>query len=158
MAAWIHLGKLPDDRVPEPHMLLEIPRFDRVGSDEHGLAEYVGKDADGHEVYVFGRGAAGVIAQRALLSGVRLGGGGAEEVLFVDTLVCVNLPMRIGGLLSRALGFVTLGRPLVLWGTRRAYRKLAILVEETKKRLRPAPAPASPVDPKGVAPTRAEGN
>ena len=39
VAAAIHLGKLPEERVPDAEALLQLPRFDRVDSEKHGLAE-----------------------------------------------------------------------------------------------------------------------
>ncbi len=137
VAAAIHLGLLPEDRVPEPGALMRIPRFDRVGSEEQGRAAFIGKDASGHEVYVLARGPAGKAVERAFFSGASLAGADPSEFLLVDTLVCVNLSMRVGGFLSRRLGWTALGRPIVLWGTRRAYANLVRLVRETKGRLAP---------------------
>src|SRR5690606_1821093 len=51
-------------------------------------------------------------------------------------LQTVNLPMRVGGYLSRRLGWVAVGRPLVVFGTRRAFPALVQLVEETRRKLR----------------------
>lgn len=135
VAAAIHLGLLPEDRVPEPGALMRIPRFDRVGSEAHGRAELMGKDASGREVYVLARGPAGKAVERAFFSGAALAGADPAEFFLVDTLACVNLSMRVGGFLSRRLGWTALGRPIVLWGTRRAYARLVRLVRETKRRL-----------------------
>lgn len=135
VAAAIHLGKLPEASVPDSKALMQLPRFDRVGSEKHGLAELMGIDSQGHEVYVLGRGSAGKAVERAFFSGVNLAESDASRFLLVDTLTCVNVPMRIGGYLSRRLGWTAVGRPIVLWGTRRAYSRLVRLVQQTKKRL-----------------------
>lgn len=142
VAAAIHLGRLPGDRPPSPRELLAVPRFDDVGSDELGLADHIGQDAQGHDVYVMGRGPARQVAVRALQSGFDLGGGARDQLLIVDTLAAVNLWMRIGGFLSRRLGLVSLGRPLVVRGTIKAYADLVRLVDEAKRKI--APAPGSP--------------
>lgn len=135
VAAAIHLGKLPEERVPDAEALLQLPRFDRVDSEKHGLAELMGVDPRGHEVYVLGRGPAGESVERALFSGLHLAGSDPSHFLLVDTLTCVNLPMRVGGYLSRRLRWIAVGRPIVLWGTRRAYFRLVQLVQQTKRRL-----------------------
>lgn len=65
------------------------------------------------------------------MSALYFAGTDLSEVVLVDTLGCVNMPMRIGGLLSRRLGLVSIGRPIVTWGTLRSYRQLVALVQET---------------------------
>jgi hypothetical protein len=56
-----------------------------------------------------------------------------DEFIFVDTLPCVNIKMRIGGYLSRRWGLIKVGRPLVLQGTRQAFPSIVGLVAKTKK-------------------------
>lgn len=134
-AAAIHLGLLPADRAPRPRDLLSIPRFDDVGAGDMGILDFMGSDVQGHEVYVLGRGAAREVAERALKSGFALAGGSPDEILFVDALAEVNLIMRVGGFLSRRLGWVALGRPLAAYGTAKAFPRLVRLVEEVKRKL-----------------------
>lgn len=136
VAAAIHLGRVPGHRPPTPEELLSLPRFDRVGADSHGIAEFMGTDEDGHDVYVLGRGPASKVVERAFMSGFLVAGGDNRQLLFVDALQTVNLPMRVGGYLSRRLGWVAVGRPLVVFGTRRAFPALVQLVEETRRKLR----------------------
>lgn len=138
VAAAIHLGWLPETERPSPEQILALPRFDRVSSDEFGVPEQMGVDEDGHEVYVMGRGDRPEVVERAVLSGVRLAGSDPSQVVFVSTLECVNLAMRIGGFLSRTAGLPRWGRPIVLWGTCRAYADLVKLVQKTKRFLRQA--------------------
>ncbi|MGI6037995.1 MAG: DUF3189 family protein, partial [Limnochordia bacterium] len=68
--------------------------------------------------------------EKAILAGYRLGGGRKEDFIFIDTLPYVNSYMRLGGFLSRALGLVAWGRPVVIKGTQRAYPHLVRLVRE----------------------------
>lgn len=131
-AAAIHLGRLPVDRVPGAREILAVPGFDRVENDRLGIAELAGVDDAGHRVYVLGRGPRPGIVERAFQSGFRAGGGDPDQLLFVNTLSTVNLLMRVGGFLSRRLGWVRLGRPLVVLGTRRAYPAIVRLVQETR--------------------------
>ena len=98
VAAAIHLGLLPVDRIPRPDEILALPRFDRVTDEERGIVEYAGKDEEGHEVYVMGRGPGLQVVERAFRSGFWVGGGEPDQLLFVNTLTTVNLAMRVGGL------------------------------------------------------------
>lgn len=136
VAAAVHLGWLPTDRVPEGRELLDVPRFDRTKSKDHGLLEHMGRDDEGHDVYVIGRGPRPEPVERALASGYEAAGGDPDELYIVRTLSCVNGSMRVGGYLSRSMGWVGAGRPVVLWGTRRAYKAIVQLVFETKEILK----------------------
>lgn len=132
VAAAIHLGWLPEDRVPSAAELLDIPRFDRASKKDHGVPELMGQDSLNNEVYVLGRGAGAKIVEKAFAGGYQVAGGKHGDLLIVCTLTCVNTPMRVGGYLSRSLGWVGPGRPIVCWGTQRAYTQLVSLVKKTK--------------------------
>lgn len=135
VAAWIHLGKLPLDRIPSAEEILRVPKYDRTLAGDFGRARLAGRDEWGNEVYVLGRGPCAKPVERALESGFRMAGGDGAELMIVNTLTCVNLSMRVGGFLSRRLGWTGIGRPIVLWGTLKAYPRLARLVRTTKGRL-----------------------
>ncbi|HEY8426350.1 MAG TPA: DUF3189 family protein [Limnochordales bacterium] len=134
VAAAIHLGMLPLDGTPPPEAIRAVPHFDTTPTDHWGRLLPMGQDAHGHAVFVMGHGPHAKLALQALLDGYRLAGGDPDQLVVVDTLRCVNVWMRVGGYLSRRLGLVRLGRPLVIWGTRRAYPRLASLVRETLAR------------------------
>jgi hypothetical protein len=70
-----------------------------------------------------------------ILRGVARMLGAADELVFVDTLHCVSLKMRLGGYLSRRWGLITLGRPLVIQGTREAFPQIVELVREVKHKV-----------------------
>lgn len=132
VAAAIHLGLLPRDRVPTWTELMAVPFFDRMTKEERGRLLPFGTDGRGRHVFVLGRGPDPRSVESAVRSGWVAAGGPRDGLRFVDTLGCVNGWMRVGGFLSRAVGLVKLGRPLVLFGTQRAYRALCRLVEETE--------------------------
>lgn len=132
VAAALHLGLLPRDRPPSAAQLLAVPLFDRTERQDFGKLQHVGVDGAGNRVYVLGRGTRGRSVLRALACGAYLAGLDPLDLVFVDTLVTVNLWMRIGGFLSRRLGWVPLGRPLVIFGTRRAFRAIVRLVEQAE--------------------------
>ena len=149
VAAAIHLGRLPRDRIPRAEELLRLPLFDRVSASDWGQLTEVGRDGFGHRVFVMGRGPGGVATVRALLSGFCLAGGPGQGdgLLLVDTLPAAGWPMRVGGYLSRRVGLVSLGRPLVIWGTQKAYPRLVELVRQVEQGLtRGADGPPSGTD------------
>lgn len=144
VAAAIHLGRLPADRVPFVQDLMALDLYDNTSNADMGTPVLVGVDEAGHEVYVLGRGKGAGIVERALVSGWRLAGRDDVPFLFADTLRCVNLWMRIGGFLSRGLHLVALGRPLVLYGTRLAFYRLVDFVQSVKAASLTSPAHEQP--------------
>ncbi|MDK2784372.1 MAG: hypothetical protein PWQ41_461 [Bacillota bacterium] len=132
-AAAIHLGLLP---LPEPgrDAITALPFFDQHTHMDQGRLFFYGTDARGNEVFVLGRAGAAAILERTIRFAFKLTGEG-DEILFVNTIPAVNVWMRVGGFLSRRLGWVRIGRPLVTLGTELAIPKLASLVERVRERL-----------------------
>jgi hypothetical protein len=94
----------------------------------------MGKDERGNEVYVMGCRNAGSLVERALREFSRIMNINHEEVIFVGTMPCLNILLKLGGFLSRSFNLVTLGRLLLYPGCMLAYRKIAKVVEEVKSR------------------------
>jgi hypothetical protein len=131
-AAALHLGLLPLDRSPqfqEFHRL--IPYYDRITRGEHGKLIKIGTDGNGHEVFVLGRRNAARPVINAIKEFSRLCGVDPHQYYFVDVVQLSNPFMVAGGFVSRALGYVQLGRPLVSFGTGLSYRNLVRLVRRT---------------------------
>lgn len=97
-----------------------VELFDQLRSDHRGQVMFLGW-INGNGIYVCGRGRDKRGIVKAVKSGAALAGGNLDELLFVDTLPAVNWLMRIGGFLSRRLGLVAIGRPLVVKGTQKAF-------------------------------------
>ncbi len=129
-AACIHLGLLPRDRVPGCRELLDQKLFDRREMSDIGKITFVGRDGLGNEVYVVGRRnrpklLCNVAEGLSVLFGIK-----HENLMLVDVSSYVSPSMRAGGFMSRRMGLVAIGRPLVTWGTIRNYRRLAAAVEK----------------------------
>ncbi|HOB07898.1 MAG TPA: DUF3189 family protein [Limnochordia bacterium] len=139
VAAAIHLGKLSTERVPTGGEIRAVELFDQLRSDHRGQVMFFGMDQWGNGIYVCGRGRDKRGIVKAVKSGAALAGGNLDELLFVDTLPAVNWLMRIGGFLSRRLGLVAIGRPLVVKGTQKAFFNLANIVAGTIKTCRKNP-------------------
>lgn len=134
-AAAIHLGLIPNDRIPTAKELTDLPYYDGQVNKDHGRLRYIGKDEFDNEVYIVGRRYMSK-AICNLLSGVaKIFNIDEEEYIFVDALPYVNWQMVVGGYLSRKMGWVKLGRPIVIMGTQKSFLKLVTLVHNVKIRL-----------------------
>lgn len=126
-AAAIHLGKLPTEKTPTNEELMSLNLFDRLTKDGHGQLHFAGVDECQNQIYSVGCRNVGKAMER-LLRGVAEMFAQKDQLIFVDTLHCVTMKMRIGGYISRQLGLIKIGRPIVLQGTQEAYPQLVALV------------------------------
>lgn len=133
VAAALHLGLLSPERPPSYRQLLELPLYDKVPPSRYGTLFVLGRDAEGREVCVLAVKNGAALMERLIRDTLQLLGRDPTALVFVDVLPCINLWMRLGGFLSRQLGLVSLGRPLVAWGTRLAFGKIKALVEEARR-------------------------
>jgi len=147
VAAAIHLGNLPVHRVPYSQDIMNLPYYDKATTAQLGLCMYMGTDDAGCDVYVLGMGPARKIVWRAVESIFELCGVSKESYILVDTLTSIGAVTKIGGFLSRRVGLTRIGRPMTIWGIRRAYPQLTSIVagvkldprylQKTKKNLPP---------------------
>lgn len=131
-AAAIHLHKLKPHKTPTEDELMSLTLFDRQTKEGHGQLHFFGVDQWGNQVYSVGCRNVGSSVETLLknVSGLL---DIKDELVFVDTLHCVNINMRVGGYISRRLGLIKQGRPLVLRGTQEAYPALVELVCQVKQ-------------------------
>jgi Protein of unknown function (DUF3189). len=122
---------LKKNRIPTPDDLIKIPYFDKTNDSDFGSIRYMGTDEFGNEVYVLGKKSLGNRFGSILL-GVAAILGKQDELLVVNCMDLVNWSMKLGGFTSRRLGLVALGRPVVSWGTGKAFGQLVNLVEITR--------------------------
>ncbi|MCK8817237.1 DUF3189 family protein [Natroniella sulfidigena] len=135
VASAIHLNKLPTDKRPTKEEILNLPRFDKVNQQEHGHLLYQGDDEFGNSVYTVGYKYSSKIALPLIKDTYNLIGNANDDLLLVDTKPTINYTMKIGGFLSRSLGIVGVGRPIVTNGVLNAYSKIVKLVVDVKRKL-----------------------
>lgn len=135
VAAAIHVGRLDPTSLPTRDTVLGLPRFDRVGRSELGRLFPAGRGPAGEEVYFAGFGPGRRLVHRAALDLLAAAEVPRGQVLLVDALSRADWLVRLGGTLSRGLGLVGVGRPLVAAGIRRVYPALADLVRSTQARV-----------------------
>lgn len=133
VAASIHLGFLPADRVPRPDEFRKLPHYDRTNSFEIGTPFFMGKDEYGSEIFIIGMTSQRELVKKAIVSFLKHSGVNTCDLMMVDTLRNVNLKTKIGGFMSRRLGLVKLGRPLTIQGIREKYFEFVQLVDSVKK-------------------------
>ncbi|QEK13359.1 DUF3189 family protein [Crassaminicella thermophila] len=135
VAAAIHLNKLPLDSVPSKSEILNLPLFDRLEKKDIGRLIFHGKDEYGHSIYTISRQYSPRLVVNALQTVADMINKDKNEILCVDTSKTVNNLMRIGGASSRRLGLVSFGRPIVTYGTIKAYPQIATIVKKTKLKI-----------------------
>jgi len=133
MAAALHLGLIPKDRIPNENELMTIPYYDKTTKTDFGSIRFMGIDDFKNEVYVLGKKSMGDRYSR-LLMGIAAILGHSDDVLVVNCMNRVNLAMKLGGFSSRRMGVVSLGRPVLVRGSQKAFLELVNLVEITRLR------------------------
>lgn len=132
VAAHLHLGNLPLKGPVHLQTILNLPKFDRSKKDDYGIPSWMGKDEMGNDIYIMGFGTFSQICARTMEDLFRIFGR-SDEVLLVNALKPIGISARIGGGLSRGLGLVGIGRPLVAWGMRRSMDGMRRLIIEVKE-------------------------
>lgn len=135
LSSAVHMKFLPSDRVPCDEEILNLKYFNKLTYKDMGRLIFHGKDEYGNSVYTIGRGTSKALvpAMRSLLLSLYSECGIKESFLFINTSPTVPLPMTFGGFFSRGLGIDTIGVPLLLLGTKKAWPEILKLVDETKK-------------------------
>ncbi|MDI9448851.1 MAG: DUF3189 family protein [Pelotomaculaceae bacterium] len=131
-AAAIHLGLLPENRVPTRAEFCAVPLYDRQEADEHGHFFFMGKDQAGHEVFLTARRSRPGVLENIFTGLAEIFGIPEDDYYLVNVMGEVNLTMKLGGFLSRRWGAVRVGRPIVAMGTQAAYLQLVKLVQRVK--------------------------
>lgn len=135
-AANIHLGILPADRRPSVREIMHQPLFDKAEHHELGHPHYMGADEWGNQLYVIGLAGGKTVMSRALTDFLAAFGIDPTTTLFHDALQSAGVPLRIGGLASRRLGLVSVGRPLAAWGVWLKYQMFADQVQLVRDAVR----------------------
>jgi len=134
VAASIHLGMLPADRLPSAEEFENLPHYDKTESYEIGTPFFMGLDEYGVEIYITGMTGERQMVIKAIYSFLKNSEIDVNDLVMVDSLKNVNLKTKIGGFISRRLGFVAIGRPLTIKGIQEKYTEFVSLVEDVKER------------------------
>lgn len=136
VCAAIHVGRLPEDRVPAPQDLYALPGFASESPGRAGWIRPMGKDPLGHTVCFLGNRARFEVLERAVRQIGEKMGVSTADVLYVDTMPLANWLMRLGSLGSQTIRLDGLGAAIAARGVRAAYPGLVGLVRRTRAVLR----------------------
>lgn len=136
VAAAIHLGYLPTDRIPKDKEFIELPHYDKTCSYEIGKPFYIGDDDGGNQIFIIGMGKERELIKRVIISFLRHNGVDIGQILMINTLRNVNIKTKLGGFLSRKLGLVSLGRPLTIKGIQEEYMNFVDMIAGVKLKLK----------------------
>lgn len=133
VAASIYTGRLPRGRIPSAGELAALPYFDRLDGSTLGRLHYIGPDRAGNPVFTLGSAGWGREIGSLLASLLDDDPEQTRAVALIDCLDAITPLIRLGGFISRRLGFTFPGRPLVCRGIRRGYRLLLRKVESFER-------------------------
>lgn len=132
VAASIHVGFLPTDRVPSYFEIVSLPHYDKTKHNQIGIPFYMGRDEFNNDVYILGAKNGRKIVIKAAYSFLSQYGISKKEIIFIDALPTIGLTTKIGGIASRRLGAVLIGRPLTVYGIIKKYNNFVKLVTDVK--------------------------
>ena len=135
VAAALHVGLLPENRLPFFEEIMTCPYFDCFTKKNAGELHFMGKDGENNLVFTMGCLKAGLVVEKAVNEILRALNHKKHEVIMVNTLPIVNIPLKIGGFISRSLGMIFPGRWLAVKGILMSYNSIHLLVQKTKKQL-----------------------
>lgn len=131
-AASIHLELLSTSRGPSLQDIQNMPYFDQQKNNDHGKLRLMGNDQYGNQIFIIGRRNSAIFLENIYQGMAEIFGMPDNEILMVNVMPYVNWRMVLGGFLSRRLGLINIGRPIVSIGTRDAFFKLLSLVQKVK--------------------------
>ncbi|MCT4564865.1 MAG: DUF3189 family protein [Maledivibacter sp.] len=138
VATYIHLNRLPVDRIPSTKEILEVPMFDKLQKNQRGRLIFHGIDEYENRIYTLSRLYYKQPITNAITSIPNMIGLKENELALVDTSPSVNFMMQLGGGSSRKLKMVRFGRPIVAYGVTKAYGDIVDLVNKTKLKITPS--------------------
>lgn len=134
VAASIHLGKLPCNRVPSLRELVGIPAFDRKVANSQGIPYFLGRDELDNEVYVLGLGGNPRFGLEVIAHYLQNRTGlDPVDWKFFDAFSTINFLAKLGGFISQRLKGYALGHWIVAAGIRCGYGRLVDLVTTVRR-------------------------
>jgi len=132
IAAAIHLGQLPRDRVPSAQEIEQIPYFDTSTPKDYGRIIHRGDDNRGNRIFTLSRQFVPKLVIPAVEDAWKIAGQDPKHLMMINTLPTVNILMKIGGFSSRRLNLVFFGRPIVTKGVQQAYKQIINMVDNVQ--------------------------
>ena len=135
VAAAIHCGQLPSERIPTCGEFTRLPYYDRTPPELVGQPYFMGPDEFGNSIYFMGFWSQRQKLADVLTSFLEVGGISRAEYILQDAFPLINFSTKLGGLLSKRYRLTGFGRRITIWGMQRQYPQFVSLVTEVKRRL-----------------------
>ncbi|MDI6603570.1 MAG: DUF3189 family protein [Thermoanaerobacteraceae bacterium] len=133
VASYIHIGSLPMDRIPTKEEIENIPMFDKLnGQNDTGHIVLIGTDEYGNNIYTLGVKNGKNLVEPALKDLYYHLFKTNNGLMLIDTSSSTNWIMKIGGFTSITLKIPIIGRPLVVYGTKKIYKNIVQTVKNVK--------------------------
>jgi hypothetical protein len=132
VAAAIHLGQLPTNRIPSSEEIENITYFDTAVPKDYGRILHRGDDNKGNRIFTLSRQFVPTIVVPAVEDMWKIAGQDPQQLMMINTMPTVNILMKIGGFSSRRLNLVSFGRPIVIKGVQQTYKNLVNVVENVQ--------------------------
>ncbi|MEG6569138.1 uncharacterized protein DUF3189 [Thermohydrogenium kirishiense] len=136
VAASIHVGLLPSDRIPTFDEILSMPHYDLTDGNQIGIPFYMGIDEYDNDVYAIGAKSGRKIMMKAVRSFLKESGIGENEIMLIDTLPAIGLLTKVGGMTSRKFKIISVGRPFTVYGIIKKYNNFLDIVNKVKSSLK----------------------
>ncbi|WP_434564285.1 DUF3189 family protein [Thermoanaerobacterium thermosaccharolyticum] len=136
VAASIHVGLLPSDRIPTFDEILSMPHYDLTDGNQIGIPFYMGIDEYDNDVYAIGAKSGRKIMMKAVRSFLKESGIGENEIMLIDTLPAIGLLTKLGGMTSRRFKIISVGRPFTVYGIIKKYNNFLDIVNKVKSSLK----------------------
>ncbi|MFZ5352961.1 MAG: DUF3189 family protein [Bacillota bacterium] len=148
LASAIHLGILPNDRIPSKKEILDLKFFNKLNYSDMGKLFFHGIDEAGNRIYTIGRGTSKALipAMRNMAAELKTLYNIDDCFVFINASPIVPASMTLGGFFSRGLKIHFIGVPLLAIGARKNYHKVLDLVKKAKKACEEKPAQCTIVD------------
>ena len=135
-AAAIHTGILPNDRIPSKEEILAVPFYDETMGKDIGRPIHMGVDEWNNDVYVVGMGSNREMHTKMIYEFANeFNDKNQKDIMIIKAIDLINTYVRFGGLLSRRLNIISLGRPLTVYGMRKNFMLFIELVNNVKQTL-----------------------
>lgn len=135
VAAGIHCGLLPADKIPSYDQFLALPYYDRTAPRLIGTPYFMGMDEYGHRVFFMGMWNQRIVLSGAIRQLLTISGIQDREYILQDAFPLITFSTKFGGALSKRFCLTYLGRRLSVWGIQRRYGEFIDLVKGVKSRL-----------------------
>jgi hypothetical protein len=135
IAAYIHLQKLPGNRVPTIQEILLIPEFKQDMPRDLGVPHFIAEDYRGDAVYTVDFGKNYVFALQTVNFILKKQGLDLKEWRFINVgELFNNLWIKMGILMNDIFKISWLGKYLIAVGIRKNYQQLSEHMSQSLKR------------------------